>query len=99
MMIDVLPTGVRATVLEWDQAPPIDSPMATLALLVCNAETGQAKLYVNTGVGYDLRGVAAEANALIDAFRAGDRDDKWEDCEDGSFARFLPAKRIAGPHK
>lgn len=81
---------IRAAVVPWAQAPSVNSPFAASALLVCNAETRVRRLYVNTSDGYDHTRLAVVANALIDEFSDGNLDDQWQDCGDGSFARFLP---------
>lgn len=80
---------IRAEVLPWTQAPPIEM-FGHLAILVCNRDTRTRRLWVHPHVEYDHARLAADANALLDAFENGDLDDKWEDAGDGSFARFLP---------
>lgn len=86
-------TEIRAEVLPWIQPPAINGPFAAAALLVCNSGIGSNRLYVNTGVDYDHSSLAPAVNALIDAFMNGDIDKDWQDCGDGTFARYLSVGR------
>lgn len=88
---DMSHNEIQATVIPWEHAPAISSPFAASALLVCHTETEARRLYVNTTDGYDHAHLAGVANALIEEFSAGNLDDQWQDCGDGSFARFIPS--------
>ncbi|MBE7194488.1 MAG: hypothetical protein INR66_18670 [Gordonia polyisoprenivorans] len=89
-----LDDDVRATVLRWDERPALREPGAVCALVVCRTDSA-AKLYVNDTVQCDHQHLALDANALIDAFAAGDIDGGWDKLANGDFITFIATRQAA----
>lgn len=84
----------RAVTLPWSQLPISGVPSGMCAALICNSER-DPRLYVNDQVECDHDHLADDANALIDSFNSGDRDDGWGDLGMGDFGTFIGTQDAA----
>ncbi|MFI8771855.1 hypothetical protein BJF87_12370 [Gordonia sp. CNJ-863] len=87
---------IRATVRPWSERPTqLRSAPPGCAILVCNSAGTTHELFVNDEISCDHRHLTHDANALIDTYDQGRRDDGWGALNSGAHYTIILTRQAA----